>query len=298
MHSSDDKILETFLEIQEMKSVSVVIPNFNGRKLLERFLPSVKQALAHPMVSAGEIIVSDDASTDDSVAFLREKYPEIIVVESETNLGFAPTANHGIRRATKETVLLLNSDMQLMPDTIGVLMEQLTNDRFGVSCAICDPQDGHIQEGRKIPHIHGCKIGYSEDISGKTDGETMYLCGGLALINRTKLIALGGFDERYAPFYFEDMDLSLRAKERGWISWYTIKTKGIHQHSATIGSHFSKEEVKAVFIRNRVLISWRFLPHRHLRIILNILFHTIQEKLGRASHRPYSDALKRLILDK
>ena len=76
MHASDDQILETFLEIQEMKSVSVVIPNYNGRALLERFLPSVQKALRHPSVSESEIIVSDDASSDDSVAFLQKNYPE------------------------------------------------------------------------------------------------------------------------------------------------------------------------------------------------------------------------------
>ena len=281
-----------------MKSVSVVIPNFNGRKLLELYLPSVKQALAHPMVSASEIIVSDDASTDDSVAFLKAEYPEIIVIENAKNQGFAPTVNRGILRATKETVLLLNTDMQLMPDTIGILIEQMKDDRFGVSCAICDPHDGHIQEGRKIPRIRGCKIGYTDETGEGIEGETMYLCGGLALIDRNKLNALGGFDERYSPFYYEDTDLSLRAKERGWISWYTSKTKGLHQHSATIGSHFNKEDVKAIFIRNRVLISWRFLPHQHLRIALNTLFHALQETLSCATHRPYSDALKRLIHDR
>lgn len=281
-----------------MRSVSVILPNFNGRALLERFLPSVQQALTHPMVSDSEIIVSDDASTDDSVAFLKTHYPQIIVVENKQNRGFAPTANSGIARAKMETVLLLNTDMELMPDTIGVLIEKLTDECFGVSCAICDPQDGHIQEGLKKPHIRGSKIGYTDALNEGLEGETMYLCGGLALMDREKVNALGGYDERYAPFYYEDMDLSLRAQARGWTCLYTGSTRAVHQHSATIGSHFTKEQVKAVFIRNRVLISWRFLPHRHLRIALNMLFHALQERLSRAAYRPYGDALKLLLHDK
>ena len=281
-----------------MKSVSVIIPNFNGRALMERYLPSVQQALRHPLVSSSEIIVSDDASTDDSVAFLKKQYPEVVVIKSAQNRGFAPTINRGIAQASKETVLLLNTDMELMPDTIGVLITQLTDERFGVSCAICDPQDGHIQEGLKKPHIRGSKLSYTDDLSEGIEGETMYLCGGLALIDRTKINAIGAFDERYAPFYYEDMDLSLRAKEHGWTSWYTSATRAVHQHAATIGSHFSKEAVKAVFIRNRVLVSWRFLPHRRMRIALNTLFHALQETLSRAAYRPYGEALKRLIHDK
>jgi GT2 family glycosyltransferase len=298
MYPSDGQVLETFLEIQKMKSVSVVIPNFNGRALMERFLPSVKKALQHPSISAGEIIVSDDASTDTSVAFLKEHYPEIIIVESPQNRGFAPTANSGIRRATMDTVLLLNTDMELMPDTIGVLIDQLNDTYFGVSCAVCDPKDGHIQEGLKLPKIRGCKISYTDDLREGIEGETMYLCGGIALIDREKLNALCGYDERYAPFYYEDMDLSLRAKEHGWISWYTGKTRAVHQHAATIGSHFSKEEVGVVFIRNRVLVSWRFLPHRRVHILLNTLFHALQERLSGTAYRPYGEALKRLIRDK
>ena len=281
-----------------MKSVSVVIPNYNGRALLERFLPSVQKALRHPSVSASEIIVSDDASSDDSVTFLQKNYPEVIVVESPKNMGFAPTANRGIFRAKMETVLMLNTDMELMEDTIGVLIAHLKDGFLGVSCAICDPHDGHIQEGLKKPLIRSSKIGYSDELSNDAEGETMYLCGGLALIDREKLLSLGGYDCRYAPFYYEDMDLSLRAAEKGWISWYTSATRAIHQHSATIGSHYTKDEVKAVFIRNRVLISWRFMPQRRVRIFCNAAFHALKEQLTGAKYRPYSEALKRLTHDK
>ena len=110
-----------------MSSVSVVIPNFNGCALLEHYLPSVRKALCHSSVTASEIIVSDDGSTDDSVAYLRKQYPDIIVVESALNTGFAPAANRGIVRATMDAVLMLNTDMELLPDTIGVLLSCMTD---------------------------------------------------------------------------------------------------------------------------------------------------------------------------
>ncbi len=293
MPTPDTHVLAAFLEVPQMsKSVSVVIPNFNGRQLLEKYLPSVIEALKHPAVSAFEIIVCDDCSTDDSVDFLHTVYPSITVLTSSVNRGFSPTSNRGITQAKKDTVLMLNTDMELQPDTVGVLMDALTNDRFGVTCAICNPADGSIQEGLKLREEHGCKLSYRDVTDDGIEGETMYLCGGIALIDRNKLQALGGYDERYAPFYYEDLDLSLRAKENGWTSWYTTRTHVLHQHAATIGSHFTKEQVANVFIRNRVLASWRFMPHKRIQIRCNALFHALQEKLARKTFRPYSEALR------
>ena len=87
-----------------MSSVSVVIPNYNGRQLLERFLPSVQTALRHPSVDTSEIIVSDDGSTDESIAFLQEQYPDIIIIESRENTGFAPTVNRGVAFAKMDYI--------------------------------------------------------------------------------------------------------------------------------------------------------------------------------------------------
>lgn len=259
---------------------------------MEAYLPSVLRALANPTVEAWEIIVADDASEDDSVIWLRDTYPEVRVLTTDQNRGFSITANRGIRAAKMDYILMLNTDMEVSENLLEVLLPMMAADTFGISCAILDPKTGAIQEGRKEPVVSSHKIGY-RDLNGEDEeGETMYLCGGVALMDRTKLELLNGYDERYAPFYFEDMDLSLRASQRGWRSLYTTRTSCRHQHAATIGSHFDKEQVRAVFIRNRVLVAERFLPKRHKPLFyLNLLFHALMEILTRRSYRPYGNAL-------
>src|SRR5436190_15076638 len=96
-------------------SISVVIPNYNGRDLLESNLPATYTALKIANVDY-EIIVSDDASTDDSVNFLKKKYPAIKIIENKTNRGFSPTINTGIFAATKDLVFALNSDVKITGD--------------------------------------------------------------------------------------------------------------------------------------------------------------------------------------
>ena len=78
------------------RSISVVIPNYNGRHLLEQNLPSVYAAL-HAVDCAFEVIVSDDASTDDSIAFIRENYPDVTLICNEKNGGFAININKGCK---------------------------------------------------------------------------------------------------------------------------------------------------------------------------------------------------------
>ena len=92
--------------------VCVVIPNYNGRHLLERNLPSVFNALKSANTDF-EIIIIDDCSTDDSVAFLIQSYPTIRLIISDQNQGFSATCNKGIVLAEKDLILLLNTDIEL-----------------------------------------------------------------------------------------------------------------------------------------------------------------------------------------
>jgi GT2 family glycosyltransferase len=114
-------------------SISVVIPNYNGKHLLESNIPFVYAALRSSGITDFEIIVSDDASHDDSVDFLKSNYPAIILIENKINKGFSGNMNVGIFRSTKDLVLLLNSDVVL---TAGYFKNQLhyfkKSDTFGV----------------------------------------------------------------------------------------------------------------------------------------------------------------------
>src|SRR5690242_1756483 len=116
-------------------AASVVIPNWNGRDLLEKYLPSVVAALAgNP---ANEIIVVDNASEDGSAEFLARHFPGVRVVRSDKNLGFGGGSNLGFKEAKNDIVVLLNSDMRVEPDFLAPLLQPFNDPlTFSVSCQI------------------------------------------------------------------------------------------------------------------------------------------------------------------
>ncbi|MDR2683324.1 MAG: glycosyltransferase, partial [Dysgonamonadaceae bacterium] len=96
-----------------MKTTAIVILNWNGRKLLEQFLPSVVQ---YSPPEEADIIVADNGSTDDSIAFLQKQYPSVIVRALERNYGFAEGYNRALAGLNYPYVVLLNSDVEVTPD--------------------------------------------------------------------------------------------------------------------------------------------------------------------------------------
>jgi len=116
-------------------AASVVIPNWNGRDLLEKYLPSVVAALAAD--PANEIVVVDNGSTDGSADYLRAHFPQVTVVALPQNLGFGGGSNEGFRAAKNEVVVLLNSDMRVASDFLAPLLEGFRDPLvFAVSCQI------------------------------------------------------------------------------------------------------------------------------------------------------------------
>src|SRR5579872_4352453 len=114
-------------------AASVVIPNWNGRDLLEKYLPSVIVALAGN--TANEVIVVDNGSSDVSADFIRQKFPEVKLVALERNLGFGGGSNAGVRAAVNDIVVLLNSDMRVDPGFLAPLLSGFAAANvFAVSC--------------------------------------------------------------------------------------------------------------------------------------------------------------------
>lgn len=255
-------------------SVSVVIPNFCGKTLLEKYLPSVIEALHYAScVSLYEIIVVDDASTDDSVIFLKESYPEIKLFSNEQNSGFSKTINKGIFAASFDYVLLLNSDMQLPLSffkelNVDALFQE---DFFGIFPSILDSNGANTLESQKLPRLKFGVISYKDVANESLLSNSIYLCGGCALVCREKLLAINAFDTIYSPFYYEDLDLSLRAWKHGWKSYYTPITHAVHCHSATVNGYFSKDFVRTVFIRNKLIVNYLHTSGLHrITFYLNI----------------------------
>lgn len=238
------------------KSVSIVIPNYNGRHLLEEFLPFTVQAVKNAGVDY-EIIIVDDASRDDSVAFLKQHYPNVILLESETNQGFSVTCNKGIRQASKELMLILNSDIKLSPNYFDNQWQCFQNENtFGVMGRIMDTTS-NTHDGPRLPERFGFKFKQGkiyETSNPNLPAPTIFLSGANALVCSKKIKQLLGFDEIFSPFYFEDVDLGLRAWRLGWQCYYAFASSCYHIGSSTINANNLKKSVKATYYRNRYIL--------------------------------------------
>jgi GT2 family glycosyltransferase/glycosyltransferase involved in cell wall biosynthesis len=241
-------------------AASIVIPNWDGRELLAKYLPSVIQATSgNP---ANEIIVVDNGSEDGSAQFVREQFPTVRLLALEKNLGFGGGSNAGVAEARNDIVVLLNSDMRVAPDFLAPLLEAFTNDKvFAVSCQIffTDPdrrrEETGLTEGRW--HRGKLQVGHRIDDRITEPFPCFYGGGGSCAFDRRKFLELGGFDEIFAPFYFEDADLGYLAWKRGWQVLYQPRSVVWHEHRGTIGRHFSDVRIAAVLGKNTLLFCWK-----------------------------------------
>ncbi len=240
-------------------SLSVVIPTWNGRELLEKFLPSVVRAAGfHP---DNEVIVVDNASQDGTVEMVRERFPGVRLLRLERNLGFGGGNNAGVRAARNKVVVVLNNDMRVEPDSLRRLLEGFTDAGvFAVSAQIFfldrekRREETGLIEGRfergffRLGHL-------VEEVAGLYP--TFYAGGGSTAYDRAKFLELGGFDPLFHPFYVEDADLSYNAWKRGWKVLYHPGAAVHHEHRGTIGKRFSPARIDAILKKNHTLLVWK-----------------------------------------
>lgn len=250
-------------------SISVIIPNYNGKHLLEENIPYVFSALETSKISDFEIIISDDHSADDSVAFIKKNYPTIKVIENHQNKGFSGNTNTGIRAATKDLVFILNTDVQL---TNEYFVHQLPlfnqDDTFGVMGKIIGLNSDKIQDGAKYPNYSFGDIkGTANYIHlNKTTHYSLFMSGANALVNRKKLLEIGCFNEIYNPYYSEDLDLGIRAWRLGYKIYFESRSICRHPNSATIKKE-PNHKVRVISKRNKM-----YLHYLHLNGIELIFF--------------------------
>jgi len=284
------------------KSISVVIPNYNGKKLLEENLPSVYKALEYCKAEY-EIIIADDCSTDDSIAFLKGSYPEIILLINEVNKGFSPTINLGIKAATKDLVFALNNDVMLTPEYFVNQFRYFDSENtFGVMGKIIGLTDHKTQDTAKYPYIKGATIKGTINYSLENSSQSFwipsfFLSGANSLVDRKKIFALGGFDEIYAPFYNEDLDLGIKAWRLGWKCYYEPEAVCLHPNSATISKYHKSKKIKVTSFRNKVLLHQIHLEGLYLflyniQLFFNLTFKILSFKFY------YIKALNEVILRK
>lgn len=242
-------------------AASIVIPNWNGRDLLEKYLPSVITAMAgHP---DHEVIVVDNGSTDGSAEFLAQAFPSVRVLALPKNRGFGGGSNAGVQAAKNDIVVLLNSDMRVEPDFLEPLLQGFRDDAevFAVSCQIffSDPHKKREETGLTQGWWENGGLRVRHRIDEEVD--CLFPCfyggGGSCAFDRRKFLELGGFDEILAPFYLEDTDLGYMAWKRGWKVLYQPASRVFHEHRGTIGKKFSQAFINGVLKKNFYLFCWK-----------------------------------------
>ncbi len=244
--------------VQPPNGISVIIPNYNGINLFPNTLPPLITVMKETNLPF-EIIVSDDCSTDNSIEYLNVNYPDVRVIKSNVNKGFSGACNNGIKDATFDLVLLLNSDIILTSGYFTHLFKYFQQeDTFGVMGRIVGWNDDKIQDGARLPKFQGFKIktsiNYLLDPIKEESLYTFYLSGANALISRKKLQELGGLDELFSPFYIEDCDLSLRAWRLGWRCYYENRAICRHRTSSTVKVKSKKKYVNIIYNRNKFFL--------------------------------------------
>jgi GT2 family glycosyltransferase/glycosyltransferase involved in cell wall biosynthesis len=244
----------------DVSAATLVIPNWNGRDLLAKYLPSIVEALAaNPR---NEILVVDNGSTDGSAEFLRAHYPQVRVLALERNYGFGGGSNRGFAAAANDIVVLLNSDMRVAPDFLQPLLDGFSApDIFAVSCQIffSDPAKAREETG-----LTECwwqrgmlRARHRADDHVQSLWPCFYGGGGSCAFDRRKFLELGGFDELLRPFYMEDSDVGLMAWRRGWRILYQPKSRVWHEHRGTIGKTFSRAYIDGIIGKNAILYAWK-----------------------------------------
>lgn len=237
--------------------ISVVVTNWNGIKLLSKNLERI--IINSP--EAQEVILTDDASSDDSVKFaseLQKKFTQLKIISNPKNIGFGNNSNNAVKSAKGDFVVLLNNDIYPYSGYISQAIKNFKNDNIlGVGFA----EKGHENWARIF-----WKNGYLQHEPGldiSTTHITAWVSGGSSIINKKIFLKLGGFDEVYAPFYSEDLDLGYRALKSGFEMLWEPKSIVEHRHEATI-SKFPKHFLDYVKERNRLLTVWRNIDDQKL----------------------------------
>ena len=238
-------------------NVSVVVTCWNGRKLLERNFVSVLKAVSNDQNRIVEVIVVDDGSTDDSVEYITKfkvqssKF-KVRLIKHERNLGYSATCNTGVKEAIGGLVAILNLDVVPNEDFLKKTLVHFGNERiFAVSF-----NEGKFGPGKIIWENGLIGIAPTE-IPTKTV-KTGWASGGSSVFRKDVWEKLGGMDELFLPFYFEDIDLGIRAYKAGYSCLFEPEAKVEHEHESTINpSNFKRNFIDNIKQSNRLLLTWK-----------------------------------------
>lgn len=254
--------------------VSVVIPSFNARHLLEKNLPSVFTALR----DGDQVVIIEDAGKDDTVPWLRKKYHldeqprtninfqtyhgqiqkiDILVIENVSNLRFGASCNRAVSLASGDLIWLLNNDVVPEPQVLEYILPHfLDKQMFAVGCHEIQSHDA-LKSAGKAQLWFEKGLFRHQAAREMTTGPSDWVNGGSSFFSKEKWEVLEGFDHDYYPAYWEDIDLCFRAQKQGWKIWFEAKAVVHHHHETTNQSIFGQRIIDSMSWRNGLVFTWK-----------------------------------------
>lgn len=225
-------------------TLSVIIVNYNVKRLLEQCLASV--AIAAKAMSV-EVFIVDNASTDGSVEFLQRKFPFYTFISNKENVGFARANNQALRSCSGEQILFLNPDTILPPDCFEncITFLKAHPEAGAVGVKMIDGQGNFLKESKRglptpvaslwkltgisrlFPRSRFFSAYYAGHLDPRKIQQVEVLSGAFMMVRHSVLKITGGFDERFF-MYAEDIDLSYRILKAGFRNYYLPSVEIIH----------------------------------------------------------------------
>lgn len=230
-------------------TLSIIILSYNTKDLLSQCLNSIKKFIKEVSY---EVIVVDNASTDGSVEFIKNKFPQIKLIKSNENVGFAKGINLAEKSTKGKYLLFLNSDTIFNDNNIREMIEFIDKrDEIGIVGGLLLDRDGSRQ--RSFGKFYNLLVSTimlvggdtAEMINYKIKNEPMkvdWVSGGFMLVRKELFERLKGFDENFF-MYIEDMEFCYRMKKVGYLTYVYPKSSVLHEKHGSSNRSFAVEQI-------------------------------------------------------
>jgi GT2 family glycosyltransferase len=255
-------------------SCAVLVLNHNGQGLLERFLESAVTAADRARICDVQVVLVDNRSTDGSPDWVRANLPQVKALSAPANR-YLHSLNWAAERVDSDLIVLLNNDVEMLPDALDPLFDTLLSGRrvFSVVPRILCMDRVTPNSGRWWGRFYRGRMAITLTDTVDRAAPTLFSCGGAMAVRRRDFLKLGGFDELYYPAYWEDVDLGYRAWKRGLASLCQPASVVYHLGSASMEADpYLASHRSSVTFRNIWLFTWRNISER--RILRSNLYWT------------------------
>lgn len=263
-----------------MKKVSVVILNWNGEALLQRFLPSV---VAHSPADKAVVVVADNGSTDNSVSLVQDQFPTVELILLDKNYGFAEGYNKALEQIDTEYVVLLNSDVEVTTGWLDAPLALLDKEKEVVAVQpkiraekarsffeYAGAAGGYIDRNG-YPFCRGRILGHTEEDCGQYDtpADILWASGACLFIRTKEYKECGGLDATFFA-HQEEIDMCWRLRSRGYRLVCVPQSVVYHVGAATL--HTESPRKTFLNFRNNLLMIYKNVPEQQLKSVMRCRF--------------------------